>query len=109
MAYLGDSINFTCVTRGSTSLVWKSNDYIGPDGERIEFNRLSIVLLVRQNPYTELELISIETENGQTVITSQLRIIVQRTSRYSSVTCLTSGTEQQTITFHFTGMCSLHS
>ena len=82
----GENILFQCITRGSTTLAWSSNEYIS---DRIEFLKVhSNGTTADQNPYASARLISAYTdEAGEPVIKSELTIIVQRTIPQSSVTC----------------------
>ena len=36
VAYEGEIVTFTCVTRNSGTIAWTSNDYIGTGGNRLE-------------------------------------------------------------------------
>ena len=39
-ACVGEALNFTCITNGSSIAYWRSSEYIGDGGHRLEFARL---------------------------------------------------------------------
>lgn len=87
----GESIKFVCITRNSSTLVWKSKEYLG-NGELITF-----ILLDWQgtryeslnNPDSSAILDSISTVNGSIDITSTFSIVVSSDlSDIQMVTCI---------------------
>ena len=101
----GDSVNFTCITRGSQSLAWSSNDYIGQNGEFLTFASLHVGQTRTANNYTYAQLLSSSMENSQTVLVSRLYIIVQPNFTISMVVCHSLGTnEMKTISFDLSGV-----
>ena len=111
LAYPGQRVIFTCVTRNSTILEWRSNEHVGIDGDDIQIysvgsrdNVTSVTI-----PSTYASRISVTMENGVTVIVSQLIITASNRFPTSSVTCgINSLGPRQTISFNTTGMATIH-
>ena len=86
----GDQITFTCVTNGSASLAWISDNYIGQGGIQLEFASFDSpgkIARNRASPIgTQATLVSKEIEENETqgILESQLNVIV--TSDYPSPT-----------------------
>ena len=85
----GSIVEFTCVTTGSTGLIWRSNDFIGAgsttqlafsdgDSEGVTRNLLNSVATLTRN----------EEVNGERVLESTLRITVSSSTPSTSVTCV---------------------
>ena len=88
IAYDTQTVTFRCTIRGSV-LTWSSEEYVGFGGYTLQF--ASVHSAGRTNtsvrvPTTTATLIS-TTENGETVLVSQLRIIATVQHPTSSVTC----------------------
>ena len=98
---------FTCVTRGSTLLEWRSNEHIGINGDDIQIysvgsrdNVTSVTI-----PTTYATRVSVSVEDGVTVIVSQLFITASEQFPTSSVTCRINGQGPiESISFNTTGM-----
>ena len=91
-AYVGENVTFTCVIRGSNSIAWSSDEYIGTDSLRIEFSSVESEGTTQTPPidngWTVAELTSISVVDGiTTVMVSKLHIIIQPLFRTSSVMC----------------------
>ena len=88
-----EEVNITCVTRGSPTLTWTSNEYNKDGGNSLtlaSFNQLGYSVRSPVNSDTIATLInkSNNTENGEQVLVSQLRIITLANFSISSITCL---------------------
>lgn len=91
--YPGQTITYTCITRGSPLLGWSSDAYLGR-GTQLEFgtfNSPGSTELSRSNPNTVATFVSMRTENGTVVLTSTLRIITSSNFSDASVTCHSVG------------------
>ena len=103
----GEPVTFTCVTKGSSTIAWRSEEYIEVGGTQLQFavfnnvgdTRTSIV-----NPNTVATLIN-KTNEG--VLVSELRIIVQSNIPMSTVTCVTDSGAMNITSFQLTGMKSV--
>jgi hypothetical protein len=105
VAYVDEMVVFSCIVRGSNSMAWTSNEYIGTGGQRLEFSaaepagtRLSAV----GNSQTTAVLINATIDE---IIISQLRIMIQSNSPTASVRChnINAGTNSS-IEFLLAGM-----
>ena len=94
-AYHGQNIVFRCIIRGSgTVLTWSSDDYIGVGGHTLQFasvHRPGTTDSSLTVPTTNATLISTSTDNGVTVIESELHIRANVTHSTSFVTCQVNG------------------
>ena len=108
----GENITFECVTVGSSILAWSSNEYINARGDRIEFLVIheNGTIIMAPNSHTLARLIGVYTdEDGQSVIVSQLSIIVQRTKKHFSISCHHVGNGlTKTVTLQLSGKFTLH-
>ena len=106
LALPGQGIVFTCVTRNTTLLEWRSNDYIGEGSHDIQISSAgdsNVTSLSNRGTYAIQ--VSVSVENGVTVIVSQLFITASEQFPISSVTCHINGQgPQETISFNTTGM-----
>jgi hypothetical protein len=107
IAFTNENVVFTCVTRGSNSMGWTSEQYIGTGGRRLEFvlvDPAGSTMPVGGNSPTVAELVS--TSDSDRVIVSQLRITIQTsTFPIASVQCHDIGADTNTsIRFHLAGM-----
>ena len=110
LAYPGQRVTFTCVTRNSTILEWQSDEHIGTDGDDIQIysigNRENVTSVTIPMAYAIR--VNVTEINGITVIVSQLIITASDHFPTSSVTCgINSLGPRQTITFNTTGMVIL--
>ena len=107
LALPGQRLVFTCVTRGSTLLEWRSNEHIGINGDDIQIysvgsrdNVTSVTI-----PTTYATRVSVTVEDGITVIVSQLFITASEQFPTSSVTCRINGQGPiESISFNTTGI-----
>lgn len=109
----GDAITFTCVTNGSASLAWSSDDYIGRGGIQLEFASFDNPGKIARNRIspigTQASLISKEIEENKTqgILESQLNVIVTSDYLNPSIKCLSVDTGiQETTSFQLLGMCN---
>ena len=99
---------FSCVAKGSASVIWLSDEYIG-DTEGNENNLTSgdVGIPKRINSYTKAVLVSANISNGTEILVSELKINVSSEYPNPSVTCRVSvdGLSNETISFKvLTGM-----
>ena len=107
----GDEVTFTCVTNGSASLAWSSDDYIGRGGIQLEFASYhdpGRIARNRASPIgTQATLISKEIEENETqgILESQLNVIVTADYQIATINCLhvDTATEEST-RFQLLGM-----
>ena len=82
---------FRCTIRGTgTSLTWSSDDYIGSGDNALRLSSNDIpgqIVSSSRNPNTTATLISTTTNNGMTMIISELQIITSEQYQYSFVSC----------------------
>ena len=72
----GDELIFTCVTRGSQTTAWTSDEYVEP-GTELDFGVFNIIGDTRTSPVnqsTVATLINNNNENGVVLLKSELRI-----------------------------------
>ena len=105
VAYVGETVVFTCMVRGSNSMAWRSDEYIGTGVQRLE---LSAGDAIGTN-YTAVA-------NNQTIATlvdatinefiiSRLQITIRPDYQIASVQCLNINTNTTTsATFFRAGM-----
>ena len=90
----GDAIMFTCVTNGSASHAWSSDDYIGQGGVLLEFASYhdpGRIARNRASPIgTQAILVSKEIEENETqgILESQLNVIVTSDYQNPTIECL---------------------
>ena len=105
----GDDVTFTCETRDSPILVWRSDQYIGLNGVQIEFlsiDPLGTISVSMVDPRTVAELINKSNHNGTSIIISQLNITVLPSivQQDHSVICSNVGIgTERSITFQLAG------
>ena len=87
VAYVDETVVFTCTVRGSNSMAWTSEEYIGTGGQRLEFSaaelpgtRLSAV----GNSQTVAVLVSARIDE---IIVSELYIRIRPNYPTASVWC----------------------
>lgn len=91
IVYPGEVATFQCTTRGSFIQAWSSAEYIQ---DRLEFVVVQSAGTVVTSGFASAELIDayiVSDGNEQPIITSRLRITVQRSILNSSVTCHHAG------------------
>lgn len=84
----GEQVVFTCITRGSHTLVWSSNEYIGSGGYQLEFS-IFIPRQQQRSIYVPKTIAVLSSVNGASSVgneelISQLHIIA---SLDSTVSC----------------------
>lgn len=96
----GGVIVFTCTTNGSSTLAWRSEEYIGSSSQ-FEFRSIDPIGILRtstSNPETIANLTAIQNTNGLLILTSTLRIATRSTPPNVSVSCFNSGGRATTLT-----------
>ena len=89
----GDVIIFTCVTNGSSSHVWRSDEYIGMGGIQLEFaafdNPGTIIRTPLNNPASSTLARLIAAENRvQGILQSKLEITVSTDYTNFTILCM---------------------
>ena len=87
----GESIILTCETRGSSTIAWRSTDYIGDMSDQLEFSRFSSTGVPNNSPVyntTTAILTANREDNGVRVLISQLHITVRSDVSSTSVICV---------------------
>ena len=96
-AYAGETLKITCAIKGSNSLAWSSDEYIGRD--RIELVS-ALPNEMQSAGQAEARFVNVSVTNGSTFLESELQIIVQSAFSIASVTCHNLGNETtKVITF----------
>jgi hypothetical protein len=100
-------VMFICETRGTEVMKWSSEHYIGVGGDFIEVSSLGEGRnQTRLRGKTIATRIEVYSDNGITVIVSQLHIIASEDFPISSVTCrINTRGPSDTIQFNITGKC----
>ena len=106
-----DQITFTCVTNGSASHAWSSDEYIGQGGAQLELASYHDPGRMARNwasPIgTQAILVSKEIEENeiQGILESQLNIVVTSDYQITTINCLHVDTgSQETTRFQLLGM-----
>ena len=89
-----ESVVFSCITRDSHVVEWFSNEYIGTGGDGISlqsFNCLNSNVTSDVYPTTRATCVRVTTENGVTVIESELRIVAALERPIAAVVCTNNG------------------
>ena len=89
-AYPEQAVMFRCVTINSPILAWSSPEYIGENGVQLELlsvNTPGITMTSQIDSNTVAILSNVTTEDGQTVIESNLRVVVSARFQISLVSC----------------------
>ena len=109
----GDQIVFTCVTNGSASLAWSSDDYIGQGGIQLEFGSYhdpGRIARNRASPIgTQATLVSKEIAENETqwILESKLDVIVTSDYQIATINCLHVDTgSQESTRFQLLGIIS---
>ena len=103
----GQAISFTCVTRGSPTIAWISDEYIERRGPGLQFNKFSRLNITESspvNPKTVAFLVNKTVEGGLDVLASQLRIVVVSKFSTASVTCVHGNGSRRVESFQVLGM-----
>ena len=105
LAYPDQVIIFTCTTRGSGILEWRSDEYIGSSTLQIlSLSSAPSSVVSRSNSDTVATRVSTTTENGVLVITSELQITASTLYPTSTIICGNSGDgSTRNITFQTAG------
>lgn len=100
------SVKFTCVTTGSTVLIWRSNDFIGADDtdQFLFISNRDGEGLTRRIRDSVATLTRNEIVNGQRVLESTLHITVMSSTPNTSVTCVNVD-DDSNVTKYFTVPC----
>ena len=99
-------IVFTCTTTGSSTLAWRSDEYIG-SGRQLEFlsvNHIGMNRFSTSNPETVATLTAINDDGMTVTLTSMLHIVARSTTPSVSVSCRNAGGETSTLTVPLAGM-----
>ena len=103
-AYDGEIVIFTCVVEGNT-IAWSSDEYIGTDGNRLEFISNDQKGTEYNVGQTVATLLNISSMNGLTMLESQLQISVRSAFQISSIRCHDIGSDSvNSISFGTNGM-----
>ena len=99
----GEEVSFICVVQGEI-LSWSSEEYMGRDGERLEFATVDKPNETSNYSSTVATLLNKIERNGVTEIVSQLKLIASAEYPTSSVFCNdVSAGESQSIEFNIAG------
>ena len=106
VAHANEMVVFTCVVRGSNSLVWESDEYVGV-GQRVTLASVepngTMRPAIRNNETVATLVYAVDA--GEVVIVSTLRIRVNSTYPVASVQCINDGANIVTSTsFLMAGM-----
>ena len=100
----GEVVTFTCVTRGSPIIAWRSDDYIGTT--QLEFAAVNNVGATDGNQNTAIATLTGNVVvGGVRVLISELKITTSSTFPTSSVSCVHIGSGAvNTTSFQVLGM-----
>ena len=109
IAYVDEMVTFTCVVRGSNSMAWTSEEYIGTGGQRLELSAAEPVgtrYPAVRNSQTVAELVSARIDE---IIVTKLHIRIRSNYQTASVQChnINAGTMNST-TFLLAGTFISH-
>ena len=99
-------MNFTCTTNGSLVMAWRSDEYIAPNGAKLEFTWGDGVGSRMTSPINPSTFATLVRVNGSRVVESSLTITVSDSYQTASVTCSEVGQGASTITFTLLGVWS---
>ena len=103
----GDIIKFTCTTRGSLTIAWRSEEYVETGGTRLEFDAFRDINSTERSPIhrdTVATFISRADEGDVAVLKSQLRVVASSDFPTSTVMCIHSNGSLDTVSFQLLGM-----
>ena len=103
---LGDTIVFTCTTSGSSTLTWRSEEYIGSGSQQLQLRSIDPIGTTQRstsNPDTVAILTAINT-NGPTILMSTLHIKTRSTTSNVSVSCISADGRITTLMIPLAGM-----
>lgn len=111
IAYVNEMVIFTCVVRGSASMAWTSDEYIGTGGQELALlaaEPVGIRLSAVGNSQTVAELVSARLYN-EIIIVTKLHIRIRSNFQTASVQCrnINAGTMNST-TFLLAGTFISH-
>ena len=86
----GKSVIFTCITTGSSTLAWESDEYIGA-GSQFEFRSIDNIGDIESNSDAVATLTASDTTDGVLVLTSTLRVVSRPNTQNVSVSCRNVG------------------
>ena len=103
----GSTIIFTCTTNGSSTLIWRSEEYIGL-GSQIEFRSIidpvGTLRTSISNPDTVANLTAISHDRMLNILTSTLRIKAGSATASVGVSCINTSGGTNTLTIPPAGM-----
>ena len=103
-AYDGETVRFNCTAEGN-SIAWSSDEYIGSDGNRLEFVSIEPMGTVHRVGQTVATLVDVSNRNGLTRLQSQLQISVRSVFQISSIRCHNVGSDSmKSISFGTNGI-----
>ena len=100
------TIKFICETRGSPTIAWRSNEYIGTGGASLQFGAFQNPGVTKTsdiNSETVATLVDKRDEDGLEILVSELRIIPLQEYPSFSVTCVHANTSSETKTVRLLG------
>ena len=103
----GERIILTCETRGSSTIAWRSMDYIGDMSDQLEFSRFSSTEVPNNSPVyntTTAILTANREDNGVRVLISQLHITVRSDVSSTSAICVHDNGNEAMITLRLLSM-----
>lgn len=104
----GQRVVFTCVTRGSPTIAWTSQEYIGPVGVRLllaSFHDIGSPIESQINPNVVASLVNKSNDGGMQVLESELSLVISSDIPTATITCVHGNGTPNTTTFQALGMC----
>ena len=99
-SYPGFVVTFSCVTMGSASVTWLSDEYIGDDHVEFTSGDVGSSRVINSDIHVEAILVSANVIDNILILTSELSINVSSDYRNPSVSCLhVDGLSSETISF----------
>jgi hypothetical protein len=83
-----DEITFLCETKGSSTISWSSNEYIGQGGAQLQFAAIEVINTKHRIGNTTATFTDKRTEDGVQVLQSTLRVTATSMYPNPSVTCI---------------------
>lgn len=109
----GDTLVFTCITNGSSSHAWISDEYIGIGGIQLEFAAFESPGLIRtpqNNPASSTLARLIAVDRVQEILQSRFEITVSTDYNTSTISCHNVDRNlMNTTTIEILGMFNLES
>ena len=100
---------FTCETRSSLTVEWRSDEYIDIDSQLFQFGAYDPIGTVLSNPTNHdifANFTESRNENGLTVLESQLHIRIGPNASSPSISCVHANGNMDTIVLRVLGMCN---